>query len=42
MVAASAIAILIDINLPLAPNGMSKITQNRQWLACPDSLNRAC
>jgi hypothetical protein len=41
MVAASATAILIDIEFPLAPNGSSKFTQNRQSPACPDILNRA-
>jgi hypothetical protein len=41
MVAASATAILVDINVPLAPNGSSNFTQNRQLPACPD-VNRAC
>jgi hypothetical protein len=38
MAAASANAIFVNINFPLAPNGSSKFTQNRQWPPCPDIL----
>src|SRR4051794_3913023 len=42
MVAASATAILIDIVFPLAPNGPSKITQNRQSLARQALVRSPC
>jgi hypothetical protein len=41
-VATSASAIFIDIYFPLAPNGSSKFTQNRQLPVRPDIFNRAC